>query len=381
MLLRSARRYKAVNPLTNAQLDQLLDKAANGGPLTRTEIEGLLTLADPEQIKALMAAARRVRRRYFGGEVFLYGFLYASTFCRNHCRFCLYRKDNPEAPRYRKSQAEMIGLAGALAESGVHLIDLTMGEDPETYALDGSGFEALLETMGRIRTATGLPMMASVGVLPPAILARLAELGVEWYACYQETHTPDLYRRLRSGQGFDQRLQSKRYAGGMGLLVEEGVLTGVGETPADLVHSLEAMTALGADQVRAMTFVPQAGTPMAGGGTPLPSTELKLIALMRLVMPDCLIPASLDIEGLSGLAQRLAAGANVVTSLVPPGEGLAGVAQSELDIDAGKRTVAGIQETLAACGLRPADAAQYRAWVASRQRMKCGAGRDTQCAS
>jgi methylornithine synthase len=167
----------------------------------------------------------------------------------------------------------------------------------------------------------------------------------------------------------------------MGLLVEEGVLTGVGETPADLVHSLEAMTALGADQVRAMTFVPQAGTPMAGGGTPLPSTELKLIALMRLVMPDCLIPASLDIEGLSGLAQRLAAGANVVTSLVPPGEGLAGVAQSELDIDAGKRTVAGIQETLAACGLRPADAAQYRAWVASRQRMKCGAGRDTQCAS
>ena len=178
-------------------------------------------------------------------------------------------------------------------------------------------------------------------------------------------------------------MESKYRASGLGLLVEEGVLTGVGETPADLARSLAAMRDLDADQVRAMTFVPQAGTPMGAGAAPQPTTELKLISLMRLLMPTSLIPASLDIDGLSGLTQRLAAGANVVTSLVPPGEGLAGVAQSELDIEAGKRTVAGIQETLAANDLKAAEAASYRAWVTTRQALKRGVFREDEkrCAS
>lgn len=355
-------------------LDRLLDKATAGGGLTSLEIEGLLALEDPEQISALMAAARKVRQRHFGADLFYYGFLYASTYCRNQCRFCLYRRDNRQAPRYRKDRAAMIDLAGSLAASGVHLIDLTMGEDPAIYAAGPDGFDDLLETMAQIRATTGLPLMASVGSLPPAILERLAAVGVEWYACYQETHTPELYRRLRSGQDYTERLQSKRRAGELGLLVEEGVLVGVGETSADLARSLEAMRELAADQVRAMTFVPQAGTPMAGSIAPDSTRELQLIALMRLLMPTCLIPASLDIDGLSGLRQRLEAGANVVTSLVPPGEGLAGVAQSRLDIEAGKRTVAGIQETVAACGLQVAGVDRYRDWVKARQALKRGAG-------
>ncbi|MEJ2641823.1 MAG: hypothetical protein P8010_19835, partial [Desulfosarcinaceae bacterium] len=103
---------------------------------------------------------------------------------------------------------------------------------------------------------------------------------------------------------------------------------------------------------------------------PRTATEIKLIALMRLMMPARLIPASLDIDGLSGLRQRLDAGANVVTSLVPPGEGLAGVAQSRLDIEAGRRTVTGIEETLAACDLKAAASDDYGRWVAARQAMK-----------
>lgn len=351
-------------------LERILGNVEAGGSLTAWEIEGLLALDEPEQLYALMAAARKVRQRHFGPDVFLYGFLYASTYCRNQCRFCLYRRGNPNAPRYRKDHAEIIDLAGALAASGVHLIDLTMGEDPAVYTRNSDGFDDLLETMAQVRKTTGLPLMASVGAVPPGILERLAAIGVEWYACYQETHTPELYHRLRSGQNYERRLQSKRRAGALGMLVEEGILVGVGERSRDLVRSLEAMRELKADQVRAMTFVPQAGTPMAAAAVPGFTTELKLIALMRLLMPTGLIPASLDIDGLTGLEQRLAAGANVVTSLVPPGEGLAGVAQSRLDIEAGRRTVAGIQETLASCGLQPAATGRYHAWVKARQTLK-----------
>ena len=80
-------------------------------------------------------------------------------------------------------------------------------------------------------------------------------------------------------------------------------------------------------------------------------------------MPDRLIPASLDVEGIAGLEPRLEAGANVVTSIVPPSVGLGGVAQAELDIDAGLRTVAGVQEHLPSLGLEAASAQEYVPWV------------------
>jgi methylornithine synthase len=98
-----------------------------------------------------------------------------------------------------------------------------------------------------------------------------------------------------------------------------------------------------------------------------PLRELVMIALMRLVFPHLLVPASLDVNGLAGLRERLDAGANVVTSLVPPDQGLAGVAQRTLDIEAGRRTVAHVTRTLEACNLAPATRDQYLRWIRLRK--------------
>ena len=86
----------------------------------------------------------------------------------------------------------------------------------------------------------------------------------------------------------------------------------------DAVGSLMAMQGLDADQVRAMTFVPQAGTPMADMPRLGSTYETNLIAVMRLLFPHACIPASLDVEGIQGLKDRLNAGANIVTSIIPP---------------------------------------------------------------
>ena len=93
--------------------------------------------------------------------------------------------------------------------------------------------------------------------------------------------------------------------------------------------------------------------------------ELLTIAAMRLAMPDRLIPASLDVDGIAGLERRLQAGANVVTSIVPPTVGLAGVSQAELDIDEGYRTVHGVLPHLDRLGLRPAGVDEYRERMAA----------------
>ena len=213
--------------------------------------------------------------------------------------------------------------------------------------------------------------MLSPGVVPAAALRELKRAGADWYACYQETHSRGLFRRLRPEQSFTERMRAKRTAREAGLLLEEGILCGVGESLHDLVRSVRAMDRLGAQQVRAMSFVPREGIPLARSrrGDPRrgPSRELTAIAVLRLAFPDRLIPASLDVDGLDGLERRLAAGANVVTSLIPPGQGLAGVAQSELDIEEGRRTAAEVREVLERCGLEPAARSEYAEWVRRRK--------------
>jgi len=339
--------------------------------LSHDDVATLLAIDDPVAAEPLFAAAADLTRRRFGNAITLYGFVYFSTYCRNDCTFCLYRRGNPESPRYRKSRDEVVAIAVGLAASGVSLIDLTMGEDPLYFA--SREFDALVDLVAAVKRATGLPVMISPGVVSADVLAALRDAGADWYACYQETHVPAVYARLRMGQDFGERAQARADAAGLGLLVEDGMLLGTGESIADRARTVLAMRDEPAEQVRVMTFVPQRGTPLAQVPRPGTFAELVTIATMRLVMPDRLIPASLDVDGIEGLAPRIAAGANVVTSIVPPRTGLAGVSQSELDIDEGLRTAAEVTERLAGLGLRATPPAEYADWVARACERRAGA--------
>lgn len=319
-------------------------------------------------LDALFQKARRERHRYFGDKIFLYGFLYIGTYCRNNCNFCFYRSSNTNLERYRKDAESILDAARLLADSGVHLIDLTMGEDPQMFNDSTGGFEGLTHLVARVKEETGLPVMVSPGVVPERILSLLASAGADWFACYQETHNRELFGKLRPGQDFDERFNVKKLAHRHGMLTEEGILVGVGETDEDFSLTLEAVRELNVEQVRAMNFVPQAGTPMENLPAPDPSEELRRIAELRIHFPDKLIPATLDVEGLAGLKRRLDAGANVVTSIVPPRRGLAGVAQNKMDIDSARRTTGSVVSVLEESGLQAATVEEYGDWIRSRER-------------
>ncbi len=350
-------------------LDSILDKALQGLPLSRQELTRLTAPADQAQREAIRAAARRQRAQSTGEQIFCYGFVYLSTHCRNDCRFCTFRRGNSGVQRYRKSAAEILDAAVLLARQGVNLIDLTMGEDPATDRDEYQDFMA--ELIGQVKRATGRPVMISPGVAGRQALQKFRAAGADWYACYQETHNRALFAQLRQGQNYDLRWQAKVNAMDCGLLVEEGALCGVGETAEDLADSILAMKELGAAQVRAMGFVPPAEAEAEGGGrwvaSPPPGLaqerEIDMIAALRLALPQVLIPASLDVEGLAGLKSRLEAGANVITSLVPAGLAFAGVAQPSLDIDNQARSVAGVRPVLEELGLSLASPEQYEAWL------------------
>jgi methylornithine synthase len=365
-------------PASLLKLEEILSKALRLRPLTQEEIFFLLSLNDDKEIFLLFQVAQKLRERFFAERVFAYGFVYFSTYCRNDCRFCSSRASNGQKKRYRKTEAEIMSAALNLAESGVHLIDLTMGEDPLYFDRE-EGFGSLIELTRELKKETGLPLMISPGVVSEKTLRGFADAGVDWYACYQETHNRRLFEELRPDQGYNVRLQNKYLAKKLGLLIEEGIMTGVGETLADIAGSISVMRAMGSQQARVMSFNPQDDTPMAGWHSPLRLRELLIIAVLRLIFPDKLIPASLDIDGREHLIERLEAGANVITSLIPPAMGLCGVSQATLDINEGYRTVIGILPLLDEAGLELATAEDYRIWVnqekrkLSRQSLSCEA--------
>lgn len=340
------------------ELTKILEKAGQGEELAKEEILFLLTQKE-ENAGPVFEVARRLREKYFGRRIFAYGFVYFSTYCKNNCSFCYFRAKNQKPPRYRKTKDEIVKTAAELKESGVHLIDLTMGEDPYYEAHP----EELIEIVSEVKTQTKLPIMISPGVISNEMIERLRQAGADWYALYQETHNEDLYRKMRLEQAYEVRMQAKEYAKKQGMLLEEGLLAGIGDTVEDRLHSFEEMKRLGASQVRTMTFVPQEGTPMENHGKNTFFSELLNIAVMRILFPDKLIPASLDVDGLAGLRDRLMAGANVVTSIIPPQEGFLGVANAKTDIDQGYRTIQGILGTLEACGLQLSTAEEYKEWL------------------
>jgi len=365
----------------NINLKAILSKVNDHRFLSKTEIIFLLGLNAPEDINALFETARNLRKRFFDNKIFLYGFLYISTYCRNNCRFCFYRNSNSDSLRYRKSKPEIIDAACHLAESGVHLIDLTMGEDPHFFHRGQQGFDELSELVSAVKSKTGLPVMISPGVIPDHVMEKLSLAGADWYACYQETHSRPLFKKLRIGQSYEKRLNNKYLAHSFGILTEEGLLCGIGESDADVAESFTAIRDLDVDQTRVMNFVPQQGTPMESTLPPNPMREFMIMAVMRLLFPDRCIPASLDVDGLAGLKQRLDAGANVVTSLVPPGQGLAGVAQNSLDIEDARRTMEGVLPILTDSGLQPALQKEYIDWIRQRREIIIGqyAGKDHSC--
>lgn len=342
-------------------MNEIINKALNGNKLDKNEIIALLSINDHESLEQLFKAARTARERIFSDKVFLYGFVYFSTWCRNNCNFCYYRHSN-DIVRYRKNTAEIIDIAMKLADSGVHLIDLTMGEDMKYHQ---EHFESVLNIIEETKKMTGLPVMISPGVVENSLIDKFAALGTEWYALYQETHNRALFAKLRIKQDYDERMNAKLYAKEKGMLVEEGILVGVGETLPDIADSIRMMGEIDARQVRVMSFVPQKGIPMENVATPDRELEYKIIAILRLMYPAALIPASLDVDGISGLKVRMDAGANVITSIIPPKEGLMGVAQNIKDVDDGGRSVDEVTSILAGMGLKPATAEDYRMYINS----------------
>ena len=340
------------------KLENLGEKIIGGLQLSDEDLRFLLSLKSEEKLEQLYSAALKVRNHYFGNRVFLNCFIYFSTYCKNQCSFCYYNCNN-EIHRYRLTLDEIRETCKTLKHEGFHMVDLTMGEDPYYYDFP----ERFIELVKTVKEELGLPIMISPGVMDRVTLIKARESGAKFFALYQETYNRELYTKLRVGQSFEKRVNTRLFAKEQGYCVEDGILTGIGNDIESTLLSLRGMEAGNPNMVRVMTFIPQEGTPLAGFRDESPIPELKIIAVLRLMFPKRLIPASLDLEGIDGMVLRLNAGANIVTSILPSNSTLEGVANYDRGLKERDRSITSVVRRLKTMGMEPASQADFEKYL------------------
>jgi biotin synthase len=288
--------------------DNLIGKARDGNDLNRKEIIQLLSLPanySPE----LFAAADKVRKEQVGDEIFLRGIIEFSNYCERNCLYCGLRKGNSQLSRYRMTEDEIIATAEQIKKTGVPTVVLQSGED-SLYSQD-----VVCHLIERSRKETDLIITLSIGERPLSDYQAFQKAGANRYLLKHETASEELYKYLRPGCNWQNRLQCLRQMKELGFETGTGNMVGLpGQTPEILADDLLVMKLLDADMLGIGPFIAHPNTPLAGIDNDDLELVLRVIAAARLITRNTNIPATTALATLHprGRLQALQAGANVV---------------------------------------------------------------------
>jgi len=288
--------------------ENLIGKAQDGKDLNRKEIIQLLSLPakySPE----LFSAADKVRKEQVGDEIFLRGIIEFSNHCERNCLYCGLRKGNSSLSRYRMSEDEILATVEQIKNTGVPTVVLQSGED-SFYSQD-----IICRLIERIRKETDLIITLSIGERALNDYKAFQQAGANRYLLKHETASLELYRYLRPGCEWENRMQCLRRLKELGFETGTGNMVGLpGQTPEILADDLLVMKYLDADMLGIGPFIAHPDTPLAGIDNDDIELTLRVLALARLITRNTNIPATTALATLhpQGRLLALQAGANVV---------------------------------------------------------------------
>lgn len=284
--------------------------------LTDEGLVGLLTCEDPEVLEALYARARQVAQERFGNEVFLRGLVEWSNVCRNDCLYCGIRRSNAAIGRYSLSPEEILSCTETLYQAGLRTVVLQGGENP-------AGALQLVDTVAQIRRRwPDLAITLSLGELPFSTYAALRKAGADRYLLRHESASPAHYARLHpAGMRLEHRLDCLKELRRLGFQTGMGMMVGSPyQTVEHLVADIRLIREFAPEMIGIGPFVPQKDTPLGTFPAGSPTLTLKLYAILRLMLPDALIPATTALATLlpDGRKKGILAGANVIMPSFTP---------------------------------------------------------------
>ena len=287
-------------------INKLLSQAITTHQLTRDEITFLLSAHCAD---SLFQAADRVRKKFVGNEVYLRGLIEFSNICKNNCLYCGIRADNTQVPRYRLTPQEILQTAKQAAAYGYKTVVLQSGED---LWFDTDKLCAIICEIKKLDVAITL----SIGEKSYEEYAAYRQAGADRYLLRIETTDKALYEKLDPGMSWDNRATCLENLKKLGYEVGSGSLVGLpGQTTQSLADDLLFFQKIPVDMAGIGPFIPHPQTPLSGEkSTGHFELALKMMALMRLLLPDINIPATTAMESLhpNGRVLALQSGANVV---------------------------------------------------------------------
>jgi biotin synthase len=294
--------------------EEILAKARRTHTLEKAEIVALLE--NEAKSELLFQAADAVRREFVGDGVHLRGLIEFSNICRQNCLYCGLRRDNLKAERYRLSPEEIIYMARQAKEFGYKTVVMQSGED---MWFD----EARLCHIIREVKKLGLALTLSVGERSRAEYAAFKRAGADRYLLRIETTDKKLYEELDPNMTLENRLRCLMDLKELGYEVGTGIMVGLPkQTLASIAADILFFKEIDADMLGIGPFIANGDTPLAKEKNGSVELSFRVIAVLRLLMPDINIPATTAMETLApnGRTRGLMAGANVVMPNVTEGD-------------------------------------------------------------
>lgn len=293
---------------------ELIKKAEKDHSLTKEEL--ITLLKDSNIDEELSKAADRVRKKYVGDEVYLRGIIEFSNICKRDCLYCGLRKSNKNMKRYRLMPDEIIDLAKKAVGYGYKSIVLQSGED-EYYT--ESMFKYIISEIKKMDVAVTL----IVGEKTFKEYKAYKQAGADRYLLRIETTNKKLYEELDPGMIHDERKRCLRNLKALGYEVGTGNLVGLpNQTIESLADDILFFKQIDADMVGLGPFIPNEDTPLKDAKGDNFIMSIKVMALVRLILPYANIPATTAMESLdrNGRIIALQSGANVVMPNITEGE-------------------------------------------------------------
>ncbi len=297
----------------------LVDRLVAQQQLTDEELRQLLLCQDVGVNRYLRQQAQAVRQRVYGRDVYIRGLIEFTNYCRNNCYYCGIRAGNSFAQRYRLSNADILTCCQQGYQLGFRTFVLQGGEDP--YFTDAR----MLEIISAIKSAyPDCALTLSIGERSFASYKAFFDAGADRYLLRHETACPAHYARLHPPQlQLSARKQCLYDLKRIGFQVGCGFMVGSPYQTIDtLIMDLRFIKEFQPHMVGLGPFIPHQNTPFRDFPAGSISLSLKLLCIIRLLLPHVLLPATTALGTLDkqGREEGILSGANVIMPNLSPAQ-------------------------------------------------------------
>lgn len=248
--------------------------------------EHALNLSDVSgsEVFELFVLSNRARIKLRGSKIDLCSIINAkSGACPEDCSFCAqsaYSKTDIKAyPLIDKKK--ILEAAAAAKENGVRRFCVVIsGKKPSDSELD-----EICRFIPDIKSSGLLPC-ATLGILGCDELKRLKDAGLHRYHHNLET-SEAFFKEICTTHTYREKIKTIAAAKSLGFSICSGGIFGLGESWEDRIDMAFALKELGVDSVPVNFLTPIKGTLLGDRNMLKPLEALKIIAIYRLILPQC----------------------------------------------------------------------------------------------